>query len=287
MSIDVSIQDTTIAARDGYSLAATVFAPIQPPRSAVLINSATAVPRKIYSGFAQYLAEQGFAAFTYDYRGIAGSRPASLKGFEFRMRDWAALDVAAAIDHMRRIWPNVPLSLVGHSFGGQALGLVPNNVEVSRALLIAAQAGYWRLFHFPENYRVYLMLRLIGTPVARALGYVPGWLGIGEDLPRGVFLEWTDWVMKPRYFFDDPTLPELANFARYRGALRAIGLDDDPWATSEMIDLLAAGFTATRPERQQIRPSDVGATTIGHLGFFRPAHRDTLWREAADWLGAR
>src|ERR1700730_9008427 len=193
MSTDILVEDTPISARDGYSLAATRFTPAEPPRAAVLVNSATAVPRKIYRGFARYLAEQGFAALTYDYRGIAGSRPASLPGFAVRMRDWAALDVTAAIDHARRTWPALPLSMVGHSFGGQALGLVPNNGEISRALLIAAQAGHWRLFRAPEKYRVYLVMRLVGTPMAHALGYVPGWTGIGEDLPKGVFLEWTDW----------------------------------------------------------------------------------------------
>ena len=179
----------------------------------------------------RYLAEQGCTVLTYDYRGIGGSRPASLRGFRVRMRDWAALDVAAAIDHMRAVWPKLPLAVVGHSFGGQAVGLAPNNSEISRALFVAAQAGYWRLFHSPEKYRVYAMLRLIGAPIARTLGYVPGKLGIGEDLPRDVFLEWTDWVMKPRYFFDDATLGALENFPRYRGALRAICLTDDPWAT--------------------------------------------------------
>jgi predicted alpha/beta hydrolase len=223
---------------------------------------------------------------TYDYRGIGGSRPASLRGFPVRMRDWAALDVAAAIDHMRSVWPKLPLAVVGHSFGGQALGLAPNNTEVSRALFVAAQAGYWRLFHSPEKYRVYAMLRLIGAPVARTLGYVPGRLGIGEDLPRDVFLEWTGWVMKPRYFFDDATLDALANFPRYRGALRAICLTDDPWATAPAVDLLCSGFTGTAPERIDIRPADVGAAKIGHFGFFRPEHRDTLWRDAVAWLAS-
>ena len=214
-----------------------MFTPPQAPRGAVLINSATAVPRKIYRGFAAYLAEQGHTVLTYDYRGIGGSRPRSLRGFTVRMRDWAALDVAAAIDHMRSVWPKLPLAVVGHSFGGQALGLAPNNDQVSRALFVAAQAGYWRLFHSPEKYRVYAMLRLIGAPIARVLGYVPGRLGIGEDLPRDVFLEWTGWVMQPRYFFDDATLDALANFPRYRGALRAICLTDDPWATAPAVDL--------------------------------------------------
>lgn len=281
---DVLVQDTTITARDGYALAATVFTPATAPHRAVLINSATAVPRKIYRGFASYLSAQSFTVLTYDYRGIGGSRPKSLRGFPARMRDWAALDVAAAIDHMRTVWPNLPLCVVGHSFGGQTLGLVPNNDQVSRALFVAAQAGYWRLFHSPERYRVYAMMRLIGSPIAHTLGYVPGRLGIGEDIPRGVFLEWTNWVIKRRYFFDDATLPALENFPSYRGALRAICLTDDPWATAPAVDLLCSGFTGTTAERIDIHPRDASARKIGHFGFFRPEHRDTLWRDAAEWL---
>jgi hypothetical protein len=50
------VEDITIAARDGYPLAATMVVPAGRPRAAVLINSATAVPRKIYRGFATYLS---------------------------------------------------------------------------------------------------------------------------------------------------------------------------------------------------------------------------------------
>ena len=283
---EILAQDTTIAARDGFALAATVYTPTAAPRGAVLINSATAVPRKIYRGFATYLAENGFAVVTYDYRGTGGSRPKSLRGFNVGMRDWAALDVAAAIDHVRMVWPHLPLAAIGHSFGGQSLGLVPNNHEIARALLIAAQAGYWRLFYPPENYRVYAMLNFIGTPIAKLLGYMPGKLGIGEDLPRDVFLEWTSWVMKPRYFFDDASLAALENFPKYRGPLRAICVTDDPWATPPAVDLLCSGFTGTTPERIDIRPADVGAAKIGHFGFFRPEHRETLWPGALAWLSA-
>ena len=49
---DLLVQDTTFAARDDRTLAGTVFAPQTAPRAAVLINSATAVPRKIYRAFA-------------------------------------------------------------------------------------------------------------------------------------------------------------------------------------------------------------------------------------------
>jgi hypothetical protein len=30
----------------------------------------------------------------------------------------------------------------------------------------------------------------------------------------------------------------------------------------------------------------VSAAKLGHFGFFRAEHRDTLWRGAAEWLEA-
>lgn len=286
MTEGILVQDTTITARDGYPLAATVFMPEAKPRGAVLFNSATAVRRQFYRGFAAYLAAQGFAAVTYDYRGIGGSRPASLRGFKALMRDWALQDAAGAIDHMRQVWPDLPLAALGHSFGGQALGLAPNNGQISRALIVAAQAGAWRLVHAPERYRVWAIMRIVGPFLTHGFGYLPAWTGIGQDMPRGVFLEWAGWVLKRRYFFDDPTLTALENFPRLRAPLRAVCLTDDPWATAAAVDLLCAGFTGTQPERIDIHPRDVGARHIGHFGFFRPEHRDTLWRDAAAWLGA-
>jgi predicted alpha/beta hydrolase len=283
MAVTIENTDTTISACDGYRLAATVFVAAN-LQAVVLINSAAALPRNIYRGFAEYLAQRGFAVLTYDYRGIGCSRPASLRGYKARMRDWATQDVAGPVDHARQTWPQLPLKFVGHSFGGQALGLIPNNSEVARALLVASQAGTWRLIQSPEHYRVYLMMTEIGPIVAHGLGYMPGKIGLGEDLPKDVFLEWAGWVASARYFFDDTTLTELKNFPRYRRPLRAIGLDDDPWATRPATDLFVSGFAGAPIDRVQIVPRDVGAARIGHFGFFRPDHRDTLWRDAADWL---
>jgi len=292
---DVFIDDITFPATDGYLLGATLFLPRGAKRHAVLINSATAVPRKIYKGFAGYLARRGFAVLTYDYRGIGDSRqkaligynqPKSLVGFKASMADWAALDVTAAVAWMRERYKTLPLNYVGHSFGGQALGLLSNNTEVSRALLIAAQAGYWKLMTAPERYRVFALLNFIGVPLTRFLGYAPAWSGLGEDLPKGVFEQWAGWVMKPRYLFDDPTLKTLANFGNYKGALRSLCLSDDPWATRPAVELLCSGFTAAKPEILTITPADAGTARIGHLGFFRPEHRDTLWRGAAEWMEA-
>jgi predicted alpha/beta hydrolase len=292
---DVFVDDITFPAADGYLLAASLFLPRGAKRNAVLINSATAVPRKVYRGFAGYLAKRGCAVLTYDYRGTGGSRqqaltgynqPKSLVGFKASMSEWAALDVAAAVAWMRDRYKTLPFGYIGHSFGGQALGLVPNNGEVSRALLIAAQAGYWKLMASPERFRVYAMLNFVGHPLTRMLGYAPGWAGLGEDLPKGVFEQWLGWVMSPRYMFDDVNLKALRNFPNYKGALRALCMSDDPWATRPAVDLLCSGFTAIKPDIITVTPADTGAPRIGHFGFFRPEHRDTLWRGAAEWIQA-
>jgi len=280
----IAESDLTIHARDGYPLAATLRRPLSDPLAPVLIASATAVPRGYYGKFAAYLAERGFAVLTFDYRGVGGSRPKSLRGFSARMRDWAALDLAAMVDHAADIEPGKSLRYVGHSFGGQALGLLPNNQRVARALFAAAQIGYWRLFPFPENYRIYTLMQLLAPPIARTFGYMPGKLGMGTDLPRDVFLEWAGWCGKPRYMFDDPTLDTLKNFPNYRGPLRAIGLADDKWAPPVAVAGLLAGYTGTKPEHLTIHPRDIGAQSIGHFGFFRSEFREKLWRPAADWL---
>jgi predicted alpha/beta hydrolase len=135
----------------------------------------------------------------------------------------------------------------------------------------------------PEKYRVFAFMNFVGVPLVHALGYAPAWAGIGEDLPKGVFLQWADWVSSPRYLFDSK-LPALENFAKFKGELRALCFSDDPWATRPAVELLASGFSAIKPEVLTVKPSDVGAKAIGHFGFFRPEHRDTLWRGVAEWI---
>lgn len=292
---DVFSDDITLPAMDGYELAATLFLPRGAKRQAVLINSATAVPRRFYRGFAAYLAGRGCAVLTYDYRGTGDSRPKaplghnqpkSLAGFETTMSDWAAQDVTAAVSWMRERYRPLPFAYVGHSFGGQALGLLPNNSEIPRALFVAAQAGYWKLMTSPERYRVYALLNFVGAPLTRALGYMPGKAGLGMDLPKDAFLQWVNWVMSPRYLFDDAKLDARQNFPKFNGALRALCMSDDPWATRPAVELLCSGFTAIKPEIVTVTPADANVGKIGHMGFFRPELRDTLWRGAAEWIEA-
>jgi predicted alpha/beta hydrolase len=92
---------------------------------------------------------------------------------------------------------------------------------------------------------------------------------------------------EPGYLFDDQTLSGLDNFSKFHGAMRALCMSDDPWATRPAVELLCSGFSSVRPELVEITPDDdANGRRIGHFGFFRPEHRNTLWRKAAEWLQA-
>lgn len=284
-----------LPAVDGFALAATLFLPRGRKRHGVLISSETAVPREMYSDFACYLASRGCVVLTYDYRGTGGSRRSvisgkksdqSLSGFQASMADWAARDATAAVAWMRGYYKELPLSYVGHGFGGQALGLIPNNGDVSCALLVASHAGYWKYARGRERYRLYALLNYVGKPATRVFGYLPGRLGFGTDVPKGVFDQWANWARQPRFMFDDPNFAALGNFPNYTGALRAMCFSDDETATRTAAELLCREFTATRAQVIEIAPHDVGAQDIGHSGFFRNDFRETLWRGAAEWLEA-
>lgn len=291
---NVFIDDIIVPAVDGFALAGTLFLPRGRKTHAVLINSAAGVPRKVYQAFAAYLASRGSAVLTYDYRGTGGSLPpakagrqrSSLAGFDATMADWAARDVTAAVAWMRGRYKDLPLAYVGHGFGGHAFGLIPNNTDAERALLIASPLGYWKQLAPPERYRLYALTQVLGGPLTKMLGYMPGSLAGSESLPKGVFRQWARWVGHPRYLFDDKNLPALGNFANYTGPLRALCFTDDRSASQAAVDLFAREFTATRPQVIAVDPKDVGAAKIGQLGFFRPGLRDPLWRGLAEWLEA-
>ncbi len=127
-------------------------------------------------------------------------------------------------------------------------------------------------------------MKFVGAPLARVIGYAPGRIGLGYDLPRDVFLEWAGWVTSDRYFFDDSKLRALVNFPALPRRDAALSFSDDPWATRPAVEMLCAGFTSIKPEIDSIRPIEAGSKKVGHFGFFRPEHRDTLWRGAAEWI---
>lgn len=272
-----------IESRDGYRLGATLFRPSGPAARAVAIHAATGVRQDYYAKFAAFLAERGFAVLIYDYRGIGRSRPPRLHGFRARMRDWALLDAPAAFDFLERAAPDARLMAVGHSFGGQALGLLPDPARIHAALVVGSQSGYWRNWPALGQGWMWLATHVVLPTTSRLLGYFPSsLLGFGEDLPAGVAIEWASWCRNPQYVVG--ALGAHEGYAKFTAPLRAYAVADDRLAPARAVEALLSLYPGARSEIRHVAPADVGAARIGHFGFFRERFRGTLWREAADWL---
>jgi predicted alpha/beta hydrolase len=280
----------TLTARDGYRLAATRFSVQGTPRGRLVVAGATGVQQRFYRRFAEHAAAHGYTTWTLDYRGIGASRPASLRGFAMDYLDWARLDLAAAVDAALHAAPGdgTPLLMVGHSYGGHAFGLLPQHRQVAGFYTFATGAGWHGWMPPLERLRVLAMWRVIGPVATRVAGYLP-WsrLGMGEDLPLGVYRQWRHWCRFPRYFFDDPAMAaEMAEqFATVRTPIVAANALDDLWALPASRNAFMASYSQAPWRGLDIDPRSSGLGPVGHMGYFRPAAQP-LWRAALDWFDA-
>jgi predicted alpha/beta hydrolase len=269
-----------VTAADGYKLAASLFDGGRAD-TVVLINSATAVPRRFYQRFANYLKRYGWTAVTYDYRGIGESKPASLCGFDARMRDWALLDMTAVVDWIVRELAPARLFAVGHSFGGQAPGMIENAHRLDAMVGVSAQSGYWGVQGGRERARGRFVVTVAIPLLAHLMGYFPwSWFGPGEDLPKGVALEWARWCRYPNYLLDDKSLP-LERYRSFAAPVLAYSIDDDDWGTSRAVDDMMRAYGSVT--RRHIAPADYGLERLQHMGFFRDG-AEPIWREVVEWL---
>ncbi|ALV44400.1 hypothetical protein MB46_01560 [Arthrobacter alpinus] len=281
--------DVTITSSHGGEIRGTLRIPAQgDPGAVVVIHPATAVPERLYAGFAEYLAQEGFATLSYDYRGTGRSGlPKDHRSL--RMRDWMDQDVPDTAEWAATAFPDLSRFAIGHSVGGHAL-MLGSGVEGLRGMVsVASHAGVTESIpSVTERAKVWLILRVAGPVAARVLGYIPGRkLGLGEDIPAAAMLEWGGWSRKPGYFFDDPTMNAAYRAAQVTGPVLSIGFSDDPWATPQQIEAITDRLTSADVERRTYSPVDFGVASIGHMGFFRRSQRAGLWPEVVAWLRDR
>ncbi|QOY93444.1 alpha/beta fold hydrolase [Massilia sp. UMI-21] len=278
----------SISAIDGVALGASCWT-VPGAVATVVLHPATAVTQGFYAPFAGYLAGLGFNVLTYDYRGTGRSRPRSLRGFQASMSDWIDRDVAAVMRWIEERFPGLPLLAVGHSVGGHAIGLSPHTASLAAAVLVASHAGasHGVRGRF-ERLRVRFVLRVLAPLLCALFGYMPGRrIGLGEDLPRGVMLQWAGWTALPRYFFDDPAVDAAGRMARVTTPLLVLGFSDDPWANPQAVDMLVSHLVNAPVHRHTVHPREAGVPAVGHMGFFRRRCEAGLWKEVGGWLLAQ
>jgi predicted alpha/beta hydrolase len=283
----VTAVDLRIPATDGVALAATAYEPPSATASndLVIIASATAVKRGYYDRYARFLVDHGFRVLAFDFRGIGGSRPPRLKGFKASMREWGEKDLAGVIAWASERHRAARLFVVGHSAGGYLVGLAANNDRLTALVAVASQSGYWKLWDAPRKYLMASLWYVTMPVLTGACSYFPARrLGLGEDLPSGVALEWARWGRHPQFIVDRYGQPIREHFRKFRAPILAYSFDDDPYAPRRAVDALLTFYESAPRQRRHLTPRDLGVSAIGHFGFFKETFRPSLWLEAVEWL---
>ncbi len=276
-------REIELEAADGYLIGATSFEPVGDVRATILIHGATAVPQSYYAQFGRFAAGQGFRVVTYDYRGVGRSRPGTLVGFGATMRDWAELDARAAIRWAKA--QGGKLFGIGHSFGGQLLGLIDESHEVDAMLLVGAQLGYFGYWEPLGRAKLGLVWHLLVPTTTNLFGFWPGQLGLGVDLPKGVAQEWARWCRTPGYFLGENS-DATARFGRFNAPTRLYTFSDDDFAPRGAVRALKRSL-GSKPTWVHLSPRDLGAEAIGHFGFFKSRFSGSLWRDALQYLDSQ
>lgn len=278
--MDVMLQQDSVPTADGLRLRYRLFSPAAPARGGVLLVPAMGVQQGYYQQLAEWLAGQGFLVASFDYRGTGENRPDRLRGFRADILDWARLDCAAMLDMLASRYPGLPLTWLGHSLGGQILGLIPNHRHIVRAVTVASGSGYWRENAAPLRWMVWWLWYVL-VPVSLPLcGYFPGRsLRKVGDLPAGVMAQWRSWCLNPGYSVGAEGAEVRAAYAALRCPIDAFFFTDDEMMSDRSIRTLHGFYRGAEVRMHRIAPRDAGVSRIGHFGFFRERQAGLLWRE--------
>ncbi len=199
------------------------------------------------------------------------------------LADWGRLDQGAALAALARMYPDTPLWVLGHSVGGLWMGWHQTMGRVSRAITIGA--GLTHVSDHPWRYqwKARAFWSLPVRALARVAGYLPGRLvGLGADLPRGVYEDWRRWCLTRGWHLSDVgrTLP-LPDPARVTARLRMIAVADDDLVPPEAVWRARALYPEAMKEQKVLRPGDFGLERIGHIPPFTRGNA-VLWPAILD-----
>ena len=264
---------------DGQRLSGHFLRAVAGPRGLpVLISPATGVKQHFYFRFARWLAAQGHDVLVFDYRGIGLSLREPLAQCRATLTDWGQRDQVAALEWLAARTGAQSVVIVGHSAGGQMIGLLPNHHRVARLVGVSASTGWFRGMRPAFALKAHFGLRLLVPLGIRLMGYAPtSALGLGENLPAEVGRQWGQWCAAGGYATNAVRQrPEADYHARILTPVTVLHAADDDIATPATVADLLRTLPAAPCEVLQVQPGSHGLRDLGHLNWFRQSHQ-AVW----------
>jgi len=288
---DIETYSLSIMTHRKQALAATVYHPKRAVKKAVMIAPATGIKRQFYHNFATYLAEHGFGVVTFDNEGIGDSLTTDLAKSDASLISWGRYDMPAVLDALQDEFADASYHLIGHSAGGQLIGLMPNYESITSVFNVACSSGCIKNMKMPYKLKAKFFMDIFIPINNLMLGYTASdKVGMGENLPKHVARQWREWCKGEGYiktafgksiqthFYDDFAIKSLW-----------VGFSDDDIANSKNMDDMIRVFSQMPVEKRFFDPKEFGLDSIGHMLYFsRRTNKKApeLWQMAVDWLKA-
>lgn len=264
----------------GQKLEGRLFRPVRAPRAVAVLNAATAVRQRFYRPFAEWLARDGVACLTYDYRDFGASARGPVRSSTATMLDWGIHDAQAARDAARSHFPDTPLWVIGHSLGALFGSYQTDLDQIDR--MIGVASGFVHVSEHPWPYQALARFFWFGGgPISTKLaGYLPGkMLGFGQDLPADVYWQWRALCTR-RDFASTQVWRGLPpeDLSGFKGNLRMVAVADDVMVPPRAVWRVMEHHREASKSQQTLYPSNYGLRKIGHIGVFDPANA-VCWKD--------
>ena len=270
----------SICCKDGYILSARFYSHSSnsPKSLPILICPATGITKQFYNSFATWLSEQGYNVLVFDFRGIGDSLHGPLSKSEASIVQWGQLDIPAAIDALLNKTHATKVLLLGHSAGGQLLGLAPNHEKVAKVVAVSGSSGHVKGLKGRTKLLAPLMFKAI-FPIARmTIGYGPtNAIGMGENLPKNVARQWAEFCGKPGYVTNAIGKTVHVDFHHdIKTPITVVWSSDDEIATEVNVKDLLRLYPNTQTTMLELKPSEFNHKAIGHMLMFKKSHQN-IW----------
>ena len=260
------------------NLSATLFEGSK-NKKVLIIASATGVRQEYYQKFAQFIASNGILVITFDYCGIGRSLKRPIKALNNTAADWGRNDLEQIIKYVLKNYPNSKKVILGHSIGGQLIGLAENSVKLDKLVLVAAQSGYWKHWNGIGRIKMWFNWYILFPILIKTFGYLNSKkISRMENLPKHVAYQWSNWGKNENYILSDTTI-EQTYYDKICSNVTAFSIDDDDFAPLSAVEWMTEQYKSAKRKSIILRPSDFKVNKIGHFGVFRARFKDSIWKQ--------
>jgi len=283
--IQLTVEDVTINCSDEVVINGTLFKPVQSVKAAILLGPATGIKRQFYASFAGFLAQNGYAVLTFNNRGIGDSLDTKVKYSKASLQCWGEKDMPAALNVLMHHFPTTHYHLIGHSAGGQLIGLMENAKQISSVFNVSSSSGCLKNMKLPFAISAQFFMNFVIPTSNFLFGYTKShWFGMGEPLPQKVASQWQNWCNGKGYVktaFGKTVHQHLYNELDMPAMW--VNSPDDHIANNANVADMISVFPKMQSQTLTLHKEDYDLDEIGHMKFFS-RKSEVLWKHTLDWF---